>query len=159
MFQPSQLMSAPAARRRAATSWWSPPQAALKAVVICSALGRGSLSSATRTRSMSPRAAVQGCLLALAARDRRGVGVGRDSWCVGVGARRHQDGPDLLRVAAVAGPVGEEMEQGALAGRFAVFDDPDAGELGMFAEESTEMVGLTALGGGGCLHRQRVVPA
>jgi len=108
---------------------------------------------------MSPRAAVQGCLLALAARDRRGVGVGRDSWCVGVGARRHQDGPDLLRVAAVAGPVGEEVEQGALAGGLAVFDDTNAGELGVLVEETAETVGLTALDHGGGLHRERVVPA
>jgi hypothetical protein len=98
-------------------------------------------------------------LLALAALAPLGVGAGRDTRSVGVGAGRHQDGHDLLGVAAVAGPVGEEVEQGALAGRLTVLDDPNAGELGVLVEETAKTVGLTALDGGGGLYRERVVPA
>ena len=56
------------------------------------------------------------------------MSVAGEPWCVGVGTGRDKDGHDLMRIAAMAGPVVEEMELGARAGALAVFHDPDAGE-------------------------------
>jgi len=39
------------------------------------------------------------------------MSVAGEPWCVGVGTGRDKDGHDLMRIAAMAGPVGEEMSK------------------------------------------------